>query len=163
MKPTATNPFKFVTPLILSAALIACGQGQPPSTATSEAPSGEASFRQFGDTRVYYTTLQSTFLEPAIASQYNITPASDKGLVNISVITGNAIARTEASVSGTVSNLIGHQQNLGFRETREGDSVFYLAPFSIDFEDQLTFEIQVSLPDQPPHNLTFNHTFQLSR
>ena len=116
-------------------------------------------YRQFGDIKVYYSAFNSSFIQPEIASNYNIVRGKDKGLINIAVLRGDKPGGTTALVKGSVSNIFAQQQILEFFEVREGDTVYYLAPFRIDNEDYLTFKIEVIPdPNQPPLSLTFQKT-----
>lgn len=116
--------------------------------------------KTFGETLVYYSAFNSSFIDPDIASRYDITRGKDQGLVNIAVVEKGSPHGEAAQISGTVSNLIQQQQTLDFVEIREGDAVYYLAPFEFDNEDPLTFNIQVQKQGQAsPYTLTFQRTF----
>lgn len=116
-------------------------------------------YREFGDIKVFYSAFNSSFIQPEIASNYNIVRGKDKGLINIAVLRGDKPGGTTALVKGSVSNIFAQQQILEFFEVREGDTVYYLAPFRIDNEDYLTFKIEVIPdPNQPPLSLTFQKT-----
>jgi len=117
----------------------------------------ESATKTFGDTKVYYSAFNSSFISADVASIYKITRGKDKGLVNIAVVPEGAEAGTTALVGGAVNNLIQQQQTLDFIEIREGEAVYYLAPFKFDNEDPLTFTIHVR-PAGSDHTNTF--TFQ---
>jgi len=123
------------------------------------ASASDKPYKQYGNTKVYFSAFNSSFIKPEIASLYNIARGRDKGLVNISVIVDDLPAGRTAEVSGTVSNIFAQQQSLDFFEVREGDSVYYLAPFDFENEDSMTFNIQVKAADKPPHNLSFQRKF----
>jgi len=117
-------------------------------------------YKEFGNTKVYYTSFNSSFILPEIASAYNITRGKDKGLVNISVIVDDKVGGKTALVKGTVFNIFGQQQKLNFVEVREGNAVYYLAPFEYENEDSMTFKIQVQPnPNKPAHSLSFQNKF----
>lgn len=117
-------------------------------------------YKNFGDYKVFYSSFNSSFILPEIASAYNITRGKDKGLVNIAVIRDDKVGGTTALVKGTVSNILGQQQVLKFFEVREGNTVYYLAPFEFDNEDSMTFKIQVnSDPNKPSQSLSFQNKF----
>lgn len=117
-------------------------------------------YQQYGDTRVYFSAFNSSFITPEVATAYNITRGKDRGLVNISVIEGQRPQGKTANVSGTVSNILGQQQTLEFFEVREGDAVYYLAPFRFEDEDFMTFTIETQLePRQPARSFKFQRTF----
>ncbi|TNE76546.1 MAG: DUF4426 domain-containing protein [Gammaproteobacteria bacterium] len=120
---------------------------------------GDKPYREFGDLKVFYSAFNSSFIQPEIASSYKIIRGKDRGLVNIAVLRNNKPGGTTALVKGTVSNIMGQQQILEFFEVREGDTVYYLAPFRIDNEDYMTFKVDVTPdPNQPPLSLTFQKT-----
>ena len=113
-------------------------------------------FEQYGNTKIYYSVFNSSFIRPEVATAYGITRGRDRGLINISVVVDDVPAGRTAQVSGSATNLLAQQQTLEFVEIREGDSVYYLAPFRFDKEDPLTFRIQVKTADQPARTLSFS-------
>lgn len=122
----------------------------------------ESATKIFDDNKVYYSAFNSSFISAEVASIYKISRGKDKGLVNIAVVPEGATAGKTALVGGTVNNLIQQQQTLNFTEIREGDAVYYLAPFTFDNEDPLTFTIHVRPADSDQTNtFTFQRTFYL--
>ncbi|WP_461482295.1 DUF4426 domain-containing protein [Porticoccus sp.] len=116
-------------------------------------------YRQFGDIKVFYSAFSSSFIQPDIASTHSIVRGKDRGLINISVLRGDKPGGTTALVKGTVSNIFAQQQTLAFFEVREGDTVYYLAPFRFENEDYLTFKIDVMPdPNQTALSLSFQKT-----
>jgi len=117
-------------------------------------------YKEFGDYKVFYSTFNSSFILPEIASTYNITRGKDKGLVNIAVIVGDKAGGATALIKGTVSNMLAQQQTLDFFEVREGDTVYYLAPFEFYNEDSMTFKIQIKPnPNKPSYSMSFQNKF----
>ena len=120
----------------------------------------DAPFKQFGNQKVFYSAFNSSFIQPNIADTYRITRGKDKGLVNIALIKEGLLGGQSAVVTGTVSNIFAQQQTLNFFEVREGDTVYYLAPFSFENEDFLTFKIEVKADSSSPsYSLSFQKTF----
>ena len=120
----------------------------------------DRSVEQFGDHKVYYSAFNSSFITPEVADVYSITRGKDKGLVNIAVVPGEQPGGTTALVTGVVNDLLQRQQVLEFREVREGDAVYYLAPFEFEHEDPLTFKVTVRPADSSrEHSFTFQRTF----
>ena len=120
----------------------------------------DKSFKQFNDTKVHFSAFNSNFIDPQIASTYNIVRGNDKGLVNIAVVDDGKSGGRTARVTGTVSNIFAQQQVLNFFEVREGDAVYYLAPFEFEHEDAMTFNIQVVTdPAEPAKNIKFQRIF----
>lgn len=113
-------------------------------------------YEQYGDTKIYYSVFNSSFIRPEVAAAHGITRGRDRGLINISVVVDDLPSGRTSQVSGTATNLLAQQQVLEFMEIRDGDSVYYLAPFRFDKEDPLTFRIQVQTADQPARSLSFS-------
>ena len=103
----------------------------------------EEAYKDFGDYRVHYSAFNSSFVSPEVASVYNISRGADRGLVNIAVVPEGAASGRTALVGGTVTDMLARQQTLEFVEVREGDAVYYLAPFRFANEDPLTFKVNV--------------------
>ena len=120
----------------------------------------EPSFKEFGDYNVHYSAFNSSFIAPEIASVYDISRGKDKGLVNIAVVPKDGNSGKTALVKGTVNDLLQRQQTLNFVEIREGDAVYYLAPFDFENEDPLTFKISVRPADATEVvDFSFQRTF----
>lgn len=121
-------------------------------------------FREFGDYRVHYSAFNSSFIDPKIAAAYNIVRGGDRGLINIAVVPTDSVGGRPAQVSGHVANIFGQRQTLEFFEVREGDAVYYLAPFQFENEDALTFSVTVKpAADLPSYDLSFQRTFYRDR
>jgi len=136
--------FAFIASLLVS--LSVCANDQP--------------YKTFGDVRVYYSAFNSSFISPDVANAYNIVRGKDRGLVNIAVVPEGTGHGTAALVGGTASNLLAQQQTLEFTEIREGDAIYYLAPFRFSNEDPLSFTIHVRPANADSTNtFTFKRTF----
>ncbi|MFP5414724.1 MAG: DUF4426 domain-containing protein [Gammaproteobacteria bacterium] len=121
-------------------------------------------FREFGDYRVHYSAFNSSFVSPEVAAAYDIVRGRDRGLVNIAVMPAGVIGGRAAEIKGHVSNIFAQRQELAFFEVREGDAVYYLAPFNFENEDSLTFNITVKPnPGMPSYTLSFQRTFYRDR
>ena len=111
----------------------------------------------FGDWEVHYSLFPTEFLNPQIASQYQITRGRDRALLNISVLDVNDNP-VRAEVAGTITNLLSQQQPLAFREIREGVAVYYLAPVRHTDREVLRFKISIQPPGDGEKVLTFQQT-----
>lgn len=121
-------------------------------------------FREFGDYRVHYSAFNSSFIDPKVAAAYDIVRGGDRGLINIAVVPIDTVGGRPAQVSGHVANIFAQRQELKFFEVREGDAVYYLAPFRFEHEDSLTFSVTVKpAPDLPSYTLSFQRTFYRDR
>lgn len=114
----------------------------------------------FGNFKVHYSAINSTLLQPEVASQYKILRSRYEGVVNIAVQEKSAdgYKGLAASLSGTASNLLGQQQKLKFTEVREGDAVYYLCNFHFSNEETFRFAITVQ-----PENSKLKHTIKFQQ
>jgi hypothetical protein len=126
-----------IATLLLSAALVRAEQMQ-----------------SFGDWQVHYVVLASGFLKPEIAASYDVVRGRDHAFVNISVLDAKG-QPTKVAMSGHTRNLLGQQQELGFREVAEGGAVYYLADIKHSDEETLRFEIRITPPDTAELRLKF--------
>ena len=90
------------------------------------------------------TVIPTTFLETDVATQYNVTRAKNRALINVAVLNSENSAVT-ATISGDSSNLLGQKQELNFRKVQEGDAIYYLAELLHSDEDVQRLKIQVQL------------------
>lgn len=111
--------------------------------------------QDFGDYRVTYSVFNSEFIPPEVARQYNLVRARDRAFVNISVAKIGEMQGMSAAVSGSATNLIQQSRALEFREIRDGQAVYYLAPLRFENEETLTFKIDLVMPDGSNQQLTF--------
>jgi len=116
--------------------------------------------KAFGDYRVVYSAFNSSFVRPEIAAEHNISRGRTRGIVNVALVEDDSTAGRPAIIDGTVTDLMSRQRNLDFFEVREGDAVYYLAPFDFTHEDPLTFRINVRVDsDSAAMPVTFRRTF----
>jgi len=110
--------------------------------------------QKFGDWEVHYILVPTTFLKPAIAEQYGIVRGRDRAYLNISVLDG-ALEPSLVGIEGTMTNLLGQQQHLEFREVREGSAVYYLTAIKYTDREVLRFNILVTPPGDSTKTLKF--------
>ncbi|MCH9691927.1 MAG: DUF4426 domain-containing protein [Gammaproteobacteria bacterium] len=112
-------------------------------------------YQDYGDYRVSYSVFNSDLVSPEIARQYNLVRARDRAFVNISVNKKGALKGVSTKLSGHATNLIQQSRPLKFREIKDQDAVYYLAPLRFENEESLTFNIELVLPDGSKQQLTF--------
>ncbi|WHI44591.1 DUF4426 domain-containing protein [Microbulbifer sp. TRSA001] len=113
-------------------------------------------YADFGDYRVVYSVFNSDFIQPDIARQYQLARAKDRAYVNVSVVKKEGGTHgLSAEMSGTATNLIQQSRPLKFKEIREGDAVYYLAPLRFEDEETLTFNVDIKLPNGKSETITF--------
>lgn len=104
-----------------------------------------------GDYLIHFSTFNSSFLTPKVASAYGFVRGSDKALVNIAatkIQADNDRYGLPIEVSGSFRNLMQQQTVLEFVEIKEQNATYYIAPFEFDNEEVLHFDIEVLLPGQ---------------
>ncbi|MGL6161039.1 DUF4426 domain-containing protein [Microbulbifer sp.] len=119
------------------------------------------SYEDFGEYRVIYSVFNSEFIKPEIAQRYRLVRAKDRAFVNISVVKKEGGAHGLAGeVSGRATNLIQQSRPLEFMEIREGEAVYYLAPLRFDDEENLTFTVDLVLPNGDKEQVTFQRKLE---
>jgi hypothetical protein len=110
--------------------------------------------QKFGDWEVHYILVPTTFLKPAIAEQYGIVRGRDRAYLNISVL-DRGLDPVPVDIDGTMTNLLGQQQHLEFREVREGNAIYYLTAIKYTDREVLRFEILLTPPEDSIKTLKF--------
>ena len=114
----------------------------------------------FGDYTVHYIAVNSTFLTPEIAAQYDIERNRRTAFLNIAILNNNADGSTTpvtASISGGKRNLLQQGSNIDFREIREGTAIYYIGEFDFSNAEILHFDVKVQPEGKgPTHTLTWN-------
>lgn len=131
------------------------------SVAAQEAQPMETS-KSFGDYQVYFSVFNSTAIRPDIAQANDLPRANNLALVNISVLPKGATSAKAALVKGVVRDLMSNQRQLDFKEIREGQAVYYLAPFRFEHEEVRHFDISVR-PDPDGASYDFSFTRKMYR
>jgi len=99
-----------------------------------------------GEYTVHYNLLNTSFIEPNIATQYGIKRSKSIGMLNISVLKKSDNGEETAVISnifGHGASLAGQVKSLSFKEVKEADAIYYIATFSINDGERLSFDLQV--------------------
>ena len=116
-------------------------------------------FKKFANLEVHYIAIPSTFIQPAIATQYKIKRSKNNGLLNISILdTKQNNKALTAVLTGTGKNLIEQTQQLVFTQIKEGDAIYYLAEYHYTNEEIVNFDINIKT-EKKSNTLTFQHKF----
>ena len=118
------------------------------------APVAAEQLQKFGDIEVHYVVVNSSFLDPAVASRYGVQQGKDRAFVNLSVLDANGKS-LDATVTGTTLNLLNQESVLSFNEIKEADSIYYIAPLRFTDRDTLRFRIDVVLTGRAPMRVEF--------
>lgn len=109
--------------------------------------------QSFGDYDIHYIAFHSSFLTPEIASAAGLVRSRNQGVLNVAV--QEAGKPISAQVSGTMTNLLGQQRTLNFRQVREDEAVYYLTQFPIDTQELLRFDLNVQPAGGRPIGIQF--------
>lgn len=99
-----------------------------------------------GDYTVHYNLLNSSFIEPKLATQYRLKRSRNIALLNISVIKKSDTPEGTPVISnifGHATSLSGQFKELAFKEVKAGDAIYYLATFPINNGERLNFDLKV--------------------
>lgn len=107
-----------------------------------------------GNYEIHYIVIPTTFLRPAIASQYDIPRGKNRALVNVSVLTSGGDP-VKAGLTGRTKNLLEQRQSLNFSLVEEGPAIYYLAVLNHADEEYHRIEIVVELPDGNRETIAF--------
>lgn len=100
-------------------------------------------FKRLGNWDVHYIVLNSTFLQPNIAKQYDIQRSKYNAFVNISVLDKASKAAQDVVVSGEAKDLLGNIKKLTFSQVKEQNAIYYLAQFPFDDNEMYRFSVRV--------------------
>ena len=115
----------------------------------------------FGPFELHYSVVNTTFLDAKIASTYGIVRGEKRAIINLAVreqLANGSEARA-MMLQGRTWDLI-QNQDLEFREIREGEAIYYIAEFSFINEEWRFFEITFR-PAGANQTYTFKFKHQL--
>ena len=115
----------------------------------------------FGPFDLHYSVVNTTFLDPEIASSYGITRGKKRAILNLAVrehLAEGTQARNML-IEGRTWDLI-QNQFLSFKEVREGPAIYYIAEFKFINEEWRFFEVDFR-PEGADQTYTFKFKHQL--
>ncbi len=117
--------------------------------------------KQVGNFEIHYMALKSTFLSQEVAQNYKIDRGQYTGIINISILDTSQRSHPpiHAKITGYATNLIKHKKPLKFKELRGGGAIYYIAQFSHEHEEMLTFHVQIKSQNKLDTEFKFDKTF----
>jgi hypothetical protein len=100
----------------------------------------------FGDYTVHYQAVNSTFLTPEIAAQYDIVRSERRAFLNVAVLRNEEDGSTTpvtATLNGTKHNLLQQSAAIEFEQIREGEAIYYIGQFDFSDREVLRFTLEV--------------------
>lgn len=131
------------------------------ATASPQAQQSE----MFGPYELFYSVVNTTFLEPEVAAQYGIIRGEKRAILNLAVRGPGTEEKAGESkpiamlLKGRTWDLM-QNQFLEFREVREGPAIYYIADFKFINEEWRFFEVDFR-PAGAEETFTFKLKHQL--
>jgi uncharacterized membrane protein len=119
--------------------------------------------QKFGEYTVHYNVFNSKSIPAEVAKVYQLTRSKDLALVNISLTKtehGVTSLGLPAKISVKAINLMQQVKELEFKEIKEPQATYYLAPLRYTNEEDIRFEVSV-LPESESKPLTVSFTRRL--
>jgi hypothetical protein len=114
----------------------------------------------FGDYTVLYQAVNSTFLTPEIAEQYDIVRSERRAFLNIAVLRNEEDGSTTpvtAILNGTRHNLLQQSQDIEFKGVREGEAIYYIGQFDFSSAEIVRFTLEVAPEgNEPSHSIEWS-------
>lgn len=118
---------------------------------------------RFGPYELHYSVVNTTFLEPFVADQYDITRGKRRAIVNLSLREhledGSTVART-MDVDGQSWDLTEQRINFDFTEVKEGPAIYYIGEFKFLNREWRYFEFDF-VPEGDSESLNFKFRHQM--
>lgn len=97
---------------------------------------------RFGPYELHYSVVNTTFLEPRVASSYGIVRGKNRAILNLAVRehVGDTTVPRAMQLQGSTRDLITARE-LEFQEVREGEAIYYIAEFRFINEEWRFFDI----------------------
>ena len=116
---------------------------------------------RFGPYELFYSVVNTTFLEPEVAASYGITRGKKRAILNLAVRehVADGTEPREVRLQGRTWDLI-QNQFLEFQEVREGPAIYYIAEFRFINEEWRFFEVDFR-PSGGNETYTFKFKHQL--
>ena len=107
----------------------------------------------FGDYTIHYQAVNSTFLTPEIAEQYDIIRSESRAFLNVAVLRNEPDGSTTpvtATLEGVKHNLLQQSEAIDFALVREGEAIYYIGQFDFSDREVLRFTLMVSPEGREP-------------
>ena len=104
------------------------------------------SSKTFGGYTVHYNAVNSTFLNPTIAKQYDITRGDRNAFINITVLRNEKSGSTTpvtATLHVQKNTLLGESSEIPCKEIREGEAIYYICQFVFSNAETMRFVADV--------------------
>ncbi len=120
-------------------------------------------FERFGPYALHYSVVSTTFLAPEVAERYGIVRGERRAILNLSLLEqleDGSTRPTAMQATGESWDLMQRKEKLVFREIREGQAIYYIAPLEFIDREWRNFAVEFS-PEGSDSRYTFEHKHQL--
>ncbi len=121
-----------------------------------------AQFKDFDNYRIHYNAFSADLLHPEVAQSYGLRRSRYRGVLNITVQekVGDRYLPVGAEIDTRAANRASQFREIGFREIREGEAIYYVGEFAVADQEVLNFDVQVQ-PEgaRRPYEFHFRQQF----
>ena len=113
---------------------------------------------------IHYNAFNTMIVSPEVAQTYGFTRATNRALLNISIIDNTTKEPLPAMVTGTRTNIVGQLIKLEFIQVKEKNAIYYIAPLRFTEGEMWRFDLQIQ-PDLKSDAipLKFSQSFYLEQ
>jgi len=120
--------------------------------------------RDFGIHVIHCRAMPSNELDSDVASQFEISRAKDRGVLNIAVMEKSGEGAMDRSIRGNVtahwSDLNGRMGSIAMREFEQQNAIYYIGEFDFVGGATMTFNILISVDEnRPPYSFSVKKQF----
>ena len=108
-----------------------------------QAQPAEETMVDIGDHVVHFNAQSTDQLSPDVARTYDIVRSDDRAMLTVSVIAESTNQSVAAEIGVKTVNLTGQLKNVGMREIREQDAIYYIGETPVANRETLIFDITV--------------------
>lgn len=121
---------------------------------------------RFGPYELHYSVVNTTFIEPAVAAEYDITRGRRYAILNLSLREhlddGTTVART-MDLEGSSRDLTAQSIAFDFTEVREGPAIYYIGEFKFINREYRFFDVNFAAEgDDERFDFSFKHQMYIN-
>lgn len=102
-------------------------------------------FKDFGEYRVHYNTINTSFLSAQVAREYGIQRSDRRAMLSLTVQRkeGEKTVPIKADIEAQATNLTGQLRQVSLRAVEDGEAIYYIGEFGIENEEVLNFQVDL--------------------
>jgi len=162
VRTSPSSLIKLTATLLAAMALTGCTER--PEQRAMPAQALDETFKDFGNYEVHYNALRTDELTPDVARAYGIQRASNRVMLNVTVLRKEAEHAprkpVEANVAVDAYNLNGQLKDMDMRRVSEGEAIYSIGEVTISGTEILVFDINVTPQgESAPFNVKLKREF----